>query len=91
MARRVEVKLEDSPSVYVLVYHDINDPLVFTIHGAFATENKVVKELERLEKFPENKLTRSQKLANTKAKKAKKPIPFRDPMDNYSIREVTVR
>lgn len=89
--RRVETKIDNGPSVYVLVYHDLVTPEVVLIHGAFATENKVFAELKRLGKMKENKLSRKQKLANTRAMRAKQPRPHKDPMDGYSIREISVR
>lgn len=85
--RRIETKTNDGPSIYVLLY--VNAP-IYSVYGAYKTESKLIAALKALAKLPENRLSRAQKKANTKARNKKLPLPFPDPMDFYSIREVTV-
>lgn len=87
LPRRIETKLNDGPSVYLLLL--IDNP-VYLVHGAYSTERKLIDELKRLAKEPGNKLSRAQKRANAKALAEKRPLPYRDPMDRYSIREIGV-
>jgi hypothetical protein len=77
LSRHEERPEAEQPTIYVLLHHlDVGMTL---IHGAYSTEDKVVAELERLAKEPQNRLTKKQKAKNVK-----------DPMDAYSIREVAV-
>lgn len=64
MARRVETKIDEDDSIFLLIY--ANNP-VYWVHGAYSTEKKLYKELDRLAKLPENKITAAQRRANNKA------------------------
>lgn len=64
MSRRVEEKIAESPSIFLLILAD--SPL-YWVHGAYSTEKKLYKELDNLAKLPENKITASQRRANDKA------------------------
>jgi len=88
--RRVETKIDDGLSVYLLIYHD--SPVHF-VHGAYSTEKKLFGELKRLGKLPEYRLSREQKRHNRNCEKwpLNGRVPFRDPMDNFSIREIGVQ
>lgn len=85
--RRVEEKIEENPSIFLLVY--VNNPVYF-VHGAYSSEKKVLAEIRRLSKQPENKLTRQQKQHNATCTKRNGKVKIQDPMDCFSIREVSV-